>query len=249
MEYKSFDFDLKSVEEDGTFEGYAAVFGNIDALGDVIDQGAFTKTLAEHPRVPILWQHDTYEPIGVGSENTPDGYGLHAKGLIVPTLRGADALRLMRARAIGGLSIGYKTIQSQSGKSADGYKRKLMEVRLYEYSLVTFPANDLAQVTQVKALLERMNSGNASLEMLLSALKTSGAIEVTEVDELWSALDLDLKAGRTLSTASRAAVAKAIESLQALLDEADGPTGEAAKSAVEPDDVHSAVAALRNITH
>lgn len=64
MQYKASRFELKAAG-DNTIEGYAAYFGNVDSYGDIIEQGAFTKTLKENSaRVKVLWQHDTSEPIG-----------------------------------------------------------------------------------------------------------------------------------------------------------------------------------------
>jgi len=176
MEYKSFDLEVKTIEDDGTFEGYCAVFGNVDSWGDVIDPGAFTKTLAERPNVPILWQHDPYEPIGVSQKLTPDGHGLHAAGRIVGTTqRGHDALELMRAKAIKGLSIGYEAMKSARGRAGDGFDRKLLEVKLWEYSPVTFAANDLAEITAVKAMLQHMRDGALTFADLATLAEVKGA--------------------------------------------------------------------------
>jgi len=71
MRIRSVDFRMKSLSDAGEFEGYASVFGNEDSYGDIIEPGAFAKTLKEHGDdnpIPILWQHDTYAPIGTTIE-------------------------------------------------------------------------------------------------------------------------------------------------------------------------------------
>ncbi|HGU6173200.1 TPA: HK97 family phage prohead protease [Escherichia coli] len=150
MEQKGFKFDVKSIDEQGIFEGYAAVFGNVDLGGDIIEPGAFKKTLQENPRMPILWQHNPAEPIGVTLEAYEDGRGLKVKGqLNLETTRGREAYALLKQGALKGLSIGYDSVK----EAWEGTKRILKEIRLWEWSLVTFPMNPLAQVAEVKAVV------------------------------------------------------------------------------------------------
>lgn len=150
MEQRGFKFDVKSIDEQGIFEGYAAVFGNEDLGGDIIEPGAFKKTLQENPRMPILWQHDPREPIGVTLEAYEDMHGLRVRGqLNLETSRGREAYALLKQGALKGLSIGYDAIK----EVWEGARRRLKEIRLWEWSLVTFPMNPLAQVTAVKAVV------------------------------------------------------------------------------------------------
>lgn len=149
-ERRGFNFELKSLDEHGVFEGYAAVFGNEDLGGDIIEPGAFTKTLQENTRLPILWQHEPKEPIGVTLEAYEDGRGLRVRGqLNLETTRGREAYALLKQGALKGLSIGYDAIK----EVWEGSKRRLKEIRLWEWSLVTFPMNPLAKVTSVKAVV------------------------------------------------------------------------------------------------
>jgi HK97 family phage prohead protease len=150
MEAKEFKLDVKAIGDEGTFEGYAAVFGNIDLGGDVIDPGAFTKTLQENSRIPILWQHDPKEPIGVTLQAQEDGKGLLVKGqLNLETTKGREAYALLKQGALKGLSIGYDAVK----EVWDGAVRRLKEIRLWEWSLVTFPMNPAAQVVAVKSVV------------------------------------------------------------------------------------------------
>ena len=145
---KDFKLKIKEVDDSsGEFVGYAAIFGNVDLQGDVIEKGAFRKTIQEQSNVPILWQHDTTQPIGVTVEIDEDDRGLLVKGkLNLETQRGREAYALIKQGAIKGLSIGYDVVKDviESGV------RKIKEIRLWEWSLVTFPANPLAEVTNVK---------------------------------------------------------------------------------------------------
>lgn len=148
MKTKTFKLEVKNISDTGEIEGYCSVFGNVDSYGEIVDKGAFTKTLSENSSVPILWQHDSKEPIGVSLEMREDQYGLYVKGqLNLDTQRGREAHSLLQQKALKGLSIGFSTIKDEF-KSGN---RHLKELKLYEWSPVTFAANDLAQVTSVKS--------------------------------------------------------------------------------------------------
>lgn len=147
-EYRSFPFEIKAYsDEEGTFEGYASVYGNVDAHESVFEKGAFSKTLKENrSRVKILWQHNPEEPIGKPLEMKSDVKGLWVRGKISDTTRGRDALTLLRDKVITELSIGFDTI-------IDGWKdgvRRIKEVRLWEFSPVTWASNDMAAIFSVR---------------------------------------------------------------------------------------------------
>lgn len=126
--------------EDAVIEGYASVFGQVDGAGDIVQPGAYRAALArlseEGRRVKMLWQHDPAQPIGVWDSVTEDARGLLVRGrLLSEVQRGAECLALVRAGAIDGLSIGYRTLRAE----AEGAGRRLWELDLWEVSLVTFP--------------------------------------------------------------------------------------------------------------
>ena len=161
MDTKSFRFSVKDIDDQGLFEGYAAVFGNVDRTGDVIEPGAFRKTLQENPELPILWQHNPAEPIGLTVAAVEDNRGLRVKGqLNLETARGREAYALMKQGVLRGLSIGYDTVK----EAWEGTTRKLKEIRLWEWSLVTFPANPLAQVESIKAVVPFQDLPLADME-------------------------------------------------------------------------------------
>nr|WP_082152786.1 HK97 family phage prohead protease [Candidatus Rhodobacter lobularis] len=121
--------------------GYASLFGKTDQGGDVVEPGAYAhslKTLTEANRsVKMLWQHDPAQPIGVWDEVREDARGLFVKGRILADVdKGREAVALIEAGAIDGLSIGYRTVRAQ--KNGKG-QRLLSELELWEVSLVTFP--------------------------------------------------------------------------------------------------------------
>lgn len=150
LKHLPIEFDAKAVKEDGSFEGYASTFGNVDSGYDVVMPGAFTKSLLERPapRIKMLWQHDRTQPIGVWTDATEDSKGLFVKGTLLRDIRcGAEAYTLMKAGVIDSMSIGYKTMEADFLQSG---VRQLKEVGLFEVSLVTFAMNDQATVTTVK---------------------------------------------------------------------------------------------------
>src|SRR6056297_2755627 len=149
MNKKTLKFDIKKLtKEEGIFEGYAAVFNNVDLGKDKILPGAFKKTLEERgDKIKILWQHDWDEPIGKVLEIKEDEYGLWVKGKIITTTqKGKEAYELIKEKIIDGLSIGYNIMKKdwQSGV------RLLKELKLLEFSPVTFPMNEEALITNVK---------------------------------------------------------------------------------------------------
>jgi HK97 family phage prohead protease len=147
---KTFKLEIKEFgDSQGTFTGLASVYGNKDLGGDIVEPGAFTKTLADKSgEVPILWQHDMREPIGLGRV-TDTAEGLRIKGeLALESPVAQKAYGLLKRGVLKGLSIGYDTIREEM----KGTTRFLKELKLWEVSIVTFPMNELATVTGIKQL-------------------------------------------------------------------------------------------------
>jgi uncharacterized protein len=149
-DYLDLAFEIKSVKDDGTFAGYGSVFGVVDSYQEIVAPGAFTESLQS--RMPsLLWQHRSGEPIGVWPSVKEDNIGLHVEGkLALKTARGAEAYELLKMGAISGLSIGFMTREDSYDKLTG--IRTLKKVDLWEVSLVTFPANDSARISQVKSI-------------------------------------------------------------------------------------------------
>ena len=157
-------FEVKSLAMDGSFAGYASVFHVVDNQRDVISPGAFRVSLKEREQpVQLLWQHQWAEPIGVIESLFEDSRGLFIKGrLLMEVARAKEAYALLKAGVLKGLSIGYNVKRAR--RDADTGIRTLMEVDLWEVSLVTFPANEAAQVTVIK-------SADGEISRCLSALE------------------------------------------------------------------------------
>ena len=137
----------------GTFEGYGSVFGNKDLGNDVIERGAFLKSLKRRKpqNVKLLYQHKSDMPIGVFDEIKEDEHGLVVKGrLALKTQAGAEAYELLKMGALDGLSIGFRVNPKEVSYDKRGNKRIIKEVDLMEVSLVTFPMNPQATVRSVK---------------------------------------------------------------------------------------------------
>ena len=156
MKTKHFDvgFEIKAVNADGTVEGYGSVFGVRDNYDDVIAKGAFIQSLKDHKAAgtmpAMLWQHDADKPIGVWTEMVEDEKGLRIKGqLAMETVKGKEAHALLKMGALNGLSIGF--VSKEWAYDRDTEVRTLTAIDLWEVSLVTFPANEKARVTNVKS--------------------------------------------------------------------------------------------------
>ena len=162
-EVKFAPVDLKSVEADGTFSGYASLFGTVDLGQDLVMPGAFRESLGARGArgVKLLFQHDPSEPIGVWLEIAEDNKGLFARGRLMPEVnRGREVLSLMRAGALDGLSIGFRTQQGRTDRASG--VRRLDKIDLWEISVVTFPMLPEARVSTVKRALARGATGSPS---------------------------------------------------------------------------------------
>lgn len=153
-EVRSFALQIKAAGDDGTVEGYGSVFGVRDNYDDVIAKGAFIQSLKDHKAAgtmpAMLWQHDADKPIGVWTEMVEDEKGLRIKGqLAMETVKGKEAHALLKMGALNGLSIGF--ISKEWAYDRDTEVRTLTAIDLWEVSLVTFPANEKARVTNVKS--------------------------------------------------------------------------------------------------
>lgn len=155
-----FDLEVKTIDKDGRFSGYASVFNVVDNHNDIIVRGAFAETLKERGKsIKLLWQHRQDEPIGMFDRIFEDEMGLYVEGrLLLDVGRAREAYALLKQGAISGLSIGYSPVQYKID-SGNG-TRILSAIELWEISLVTFPANAAAAVTVVKqAFEEELDTG------------------------------------------------------------------------------------------
>ena len=148
------------------FEGYASLFGVVDGGGDTMAPGAFAASLRRRGagEVRMLYQHFSHAPIGVWEDIHEDGRGLYVRGRLAREVEQArDVAALLAEGALNGLSIGFRTVRARRMPAG----RELLEVELWEISVVTFPllagstitaigaGNDLARVFRDGAALLR----------------------------------------------------------------------------------------------
>ncbi|MCG6640894.1 HK97 family phage prohead protease [Acinetobacter baumannii] len=154
----SFKMKNQTVQEDGFFSGYLAVFDNVDSHGDVIRRGAFLKTIADWQakgKYPaIFWDHNPSEPIGIFTLMQEDEKGLYVEGKLLnaDVPRAQATYALMKVGAIDGMSIGYITKRFKRDPSKN--IRELLELELIEGSIVAFPSNPQTLVSSVKSKLD-----------------------------------------------------------------------------------------------
>lgn len=185
MEYKALQFKSDDVNESSrTFAGYASTWDE-DLGGDIITKGAFNKTMERKDRIKVLWQHN--EPIGKSMDMRTDSKGLFVEGKISKTRLGDEAIELMKDGVIDQMSIGFSIPHGKSEHDSEG-RRLIHEVKLYEYSLVTFPMNEKAIITSVKSVSDAIRSG------------AYDASEIKELSEALAELNALLKAEPQAST-------------------------------------------------
>ncbi len=149
----SVPFSTKGLSNEGYFSGYASVFNVADQHKDIILSGAFEKTLKSKKDIKLLWQHNFSEPIGIIEEIYEDAIGLFIKAkLLLDVQKGKESYSLMKSGAVDGLSIGFSVIESHY--DAKTKCRILSEIELWEVSLVTFPANEEATISEIKGMIQ-----------------------------------------------------------------------------------------------
>ncbi len=158
------------------FEGYASLFNVADGAGDVVVPGAYARSLKRRPppRVRLLYQHFAHEPIGVWEEIREDARGLYVRGrLTEEVMRAREVGELIRAGALDGLSIGFRAVRAR--RDARTHLRTLLEIELWEISVVTFPLLPGSEVTAIgrkNVLAKQMRKASALLRETHRALSS-----------------------------------------------------------------------------
>lgn len=184
------NFEIKNIDdEDGIIEGYASTFGNIDLGLDIVDKGAFKKSIQETGgKVPILADHDPRKQIGFNLEAKEDDTGLFVRGQLdvkenqLARERFSLAKKAIEIGAKSGLSIGFMTIKEEPDRDKPAV-RHLKEVKLMEFSFVTFPMNTEAMVTDAKHFMS--TDINSIIGDFVATLKSRGYNE----KEIFQALE------------------------------------------------------------
>lgn len=186
-EKKTMDFviETKALTEDGQFTAYASAFGNVDSYGDIVEKGAFLKSLREHKKndtMPaLLWQHHYDEVCGKIIDAKEDEFGLLVTGQFnLASECGKNTYAHVKAGDVKTLSIGY-LVQSYDIENASKGEsiRRLSAVDLWECSIVTFPANPKARVQSVKKDLPTLREFETLLQREGFTKREAQAISVT----------------------------------------------------------------------
>lgn len=192
LEEKAFPLEIKKLTDEGQFEGYAAIFDKPDAMGETIEQGAFTKTLKEKDFFPMCWYHNPHDPIGI-VYLIEDSKGLKVKGELNLKVQSAlEKYELMKQKAIRGLSFGFRTVKDFWQDN----KRFLKEVKLYEVSPCTFGVHPKA---------------------LISAVKQAGLLPELKLYKGINEFLNEYKSGKMVSAANLKLLNNAVEALAAIL--------------------------------
>jgi HK97 family phage prohead protease len=190
MDFKAVKFETKAIGDD-VFEGYASFFNNIDAYDDIIEKGAFRKTISENrSRIKVLWQHDANEPIGLPIDMTEDDNGLYVKAKISMTDTGKKAMTLIKDGVITEMSIGYDVMKDDYKMLGTKRVRLLKEVKLWEFSPVTFAANDKAKILKMRHLLENIKGDR--IDTAISLIRSLGAQPSQDTDDIEPSMVLDM---------------------------------------------------------
>lgn len=213
-------FDVRVADDGAGFSGYASTSWHVDSYGTAFAPGCWTKTLAERAdKVLVLWQHDPYLPIGRPTAMSQDGTGLAVTAKITEaTQYGRDAMALLRDGVPLGLSVGFRTIRERPATEHDPILLDgapewvksnplsayiIDEAKLYEFSAVSFPANDFAEIAVVRSAAE-----SDALAMLLADIRAGRLPDAHRslVDQLvaaWQAAPEGSAPPRTDATARR----------------------------------------------
>lgn len=233
---RTIDFEVKlspSGSKNGQVAGYASLFdAEPDDYGDIIAPGAFSASLAAHKSSDtsplMLWQHRLDQPIGVWDKITEDEKGLSVSGsLVLETRQGKEAYELLKAGAVNGLSIGFRTLRFES---LEGGGRRLLELELLEISLVSLPAASRARVTNVKKGKSDMpkpaKKTDADADLLLIETRATELEQKSEVlDERLDTLETTLEEFRSSN-----------DQLQVLLNRQGLPNGSNGEEATEAEE-------------
>lgn len=206
-----------SLDENGMFEGYAARFGEVDRGGDTIEKGAFKKSLAAHRKsktLPaLLLHHDSWQPAGVWTEMAEDDTGLRVKGkLLMDVQHGREAHAMLKAGALRGLSIGFRTIKAL--RDDETATRILKEVELWEISLVTFPMQRTAGIDAVK--FTELEGGVDSLSAAEAVLRDEAGFSGKAATRFVSRIIAIDRARRDADAEAKAAQSSAARLLESL---------------------------------
>lgn len=191
------NYELKDIDEkSGVLTAYVSIFGNVDSDNDMVMPGAFTKTIkergpvADRPRIKHLWMHSPYEVIGIPNEMKEDDTGLFVRTKFGTDQFSQDKMKQHIDGLITEFSIGYNTIKEEKAEDHN----KLLELKLWEYSSVTWGANSLTRTVEAKGNTDTvLDELNSRMDKLTKALRNG-----TYTDETAEQFEIELKQIQTI---------------------------------------------------
>lgn len=195
------DLQVRESGDGMTFEGYAAVFNSesedLGGFREFIAPGAFKRSLQSRNEVKLLWNHDAGEPLasvrGGTLKLTEDERGLKVEARLANTSRGRDVAELIRSKTVDSMSFGFSVIKDTW--NSEGNVRTLNAVRLFEISLVSFPAyqatagtvsvrsSQMIDADQLADALFKLESGE-ELDPTAATLITDVVAKLTKTEEV-----------------------------------------------------------------
>lgn len=193
------DFEIRETPDGMMFEGYAAVFNsrseNLGGFTEFVAPGAFTRSLKTRNDVKLLWNHDSGQVLGSTRARTltlsEDARGLKVSAQLPNTQLGRDTAELLKRGDVDAMSFGFNVIKDTWNAAGD--ERTLDAVRLFEVSIVAFPAysatSGTATVRSLEALVTRAEVDAEALESALTKLEAGEDLDTASRDLLTSVID------------------------------------------------------------
>jgi HK97 family phage prohead protease len=202
IEYRA--MDARADGDAGTVAGYLSTFWVVDSYGTAVHPNAFDETLKRRgDKLPLLYQHNPDWAIGKLANLETDETGLrHESAVVDDGAEGTVALKRLRAGVPFAHSFGFRTLRERQATDADplilgadmpkwisnnlpGSVWVIEEVKLYEGSIVTFPANEQAIITEVRAQEEAQALALVLEDLRAGRLDAAGRALVAEIAAAW----------------------------------------------------------------
>lgn len=187
-----------SISENGEFEGYISTYYDVDSYGTYFMPGAWDKSIERFNSgevIPVLWSHDRTKPLGKCTELRSDEKGLWAHGkLTMEDPQSQTAYAHMKDGSVLGLSVGFELDYDAVEYNQDLDAYGIADADLMEYSVVVFPANKNAKITQVKSshdhdngendmnLKDQIDAMNKAIEDIRAAANSASDAEISKRD-------------------------------------------------------------------
>jgi len=187
-----------SISENGEFDGYISTYYDVDSYGTYFLPGAWDKSIERFNAgevIPVLWSHDRTKPLGKCTELRSDEKGLWAHGkLTMEDPQAKIAYAHMKDGSVLGLSVGFELDCDALEYNQDLDAYGIADADLMEYSVVVFPANPNAKITQVKSshdhdigendmnLKDQIDAMNKAIEEIRTAANSASDAEISKRD-------------------------------------------------------------------